>query len=129
MLCFGNNFLAEELRNAGLAVNHATDIVLDDQPVEILDKYFDPKCEAVVVGYDKFMTYAKICLASFHIQKGAKFFGTNPDKFSYVRGLKVPSCGSMIDLIEAATKTKPEIPGKPNTFIIDHIINDNKLKK
>ncbi len=68
------------------------------------------------------MTYAKICLASFHIQKGAKFFGTNPDKFSMVRGLKVPSAGSMLSLIEMASKVKPEIPGKPNTFIIDHII-------
>ena len=72
---------------------------MDQQPVEILDKYYDPSIQGVVVGYDKFMTYAKICLASFHIQKGAKFIGTNPDKFSMVRGLKVPSAGSMLSLI------------------------------
>ena len=102
---------------------------MQSQPVEVLDKYYDPEVQGVVVGYDKYMTYAGICLASFTIQKGAKFIGTNPDKFSMVRGLKVPSAGSMISLIEMATKVKPEIPGKPNTFIIDHLIQDNKLKR
>jgi len=53
------------------------------------------------------MTYSKICLASFHIQKGAKFFGTNPDKYSLVRGMKVPSAGSMLSLIEMASKVSP----------------------
>ena len=52
------------------------------------------------------MTYAKSSLACYHIQKGIKFFGTNPDKYTLIRGFLIPGCGSIISTIESGCKTK-----------------------
>lgn len=51
------------------------------------------------MGYDKHFTYEKICLISFYIQKGLKFFGTNPDQYTFIKGFKAPGAGSMIKAI------------------------------
>ena len=75
------------------------------------------------------MTYAKSCLACYHIQKGVKFFGTNPDKFTLIRGFRIPGCGSILSTIEKGSKTKAEISGKPNPFILNYIIEKNELKR
>jgi ribonucleotide monophosphatase NagD (HAD superfamily) len=49
---------------------------------------------------------------------GAKFIGTNPDKYTMIENYQVPGCGSMIKCIEEATSVKAEIAGKPNPFIL-----------
>ena len=59
----------------------------------------DKDCQAVVIGYDSSMTYSKSCLACFQIQKGAKFLGTNPDKFTMIGGYQIPGAGSIISSI------------------------------
>jgi ribonucleotide monophosphatase NagD (HAD superfamily) len=70
------------------------------------------------MGYDTTLTYRKILAVSLLIQTGAKFIGTNPDKYTMISNFKVPGCGSMIKVIEEATAIKAEIAGKPNPFII-----------
>ena len=74
------------------------------------------------MGWDCEMSFSKSCLISFHLQNGVKFFGTNPDKFTMIRGYKVPGAGSILASIEESTGIKAEIMGKPNTFIIDQLI-------
>lgn len=64
------------------------------------------------------MTFAKQCYICFHIQNGIKFFGTNPDKYTSIGGYKVPGCGSILASIEMGCKTKAEIIGKPNTYVL-----------
>ena len=61
--------------------------------------------DTVVFGYDSRMNYYKFCMASFHVQNGAKFIGTNPDKYSMNMGYKVPGNGSMLKSVEEATET------------------------
>lgn len=75
------------------------------------------------------MTFMKQCLIGFHIQNGIKFFGTNPDKYTMIGSYKVPGAGSIITCIEISTNTKAEIIGKPNTFIIEHIIKSKHLDR
>ena len=75
------------------------------------------------------MTYAKSCLACYHIQKGVKFFGTNPDKFTMIRGFRIPGCGSILSTIEKGCKVEAEISGKPNPFILNLIIEKNNTIK
>lgn len=41
----------------------------------------------------------------------------------------MPGCGSMLACLEAASGKKPEIVGKPNEFILDYLIEKEKLKK
>ena len=59
----------------------------------------DNEVDVVVFGYDININYTKICLASFHIQKGAKLVGTNPDRFTMVSGFKIPGNGSLLSCV------------------------------
>ena len=76
-----------------------TDLPDVEAPIDISEKYIDESCEGIVVGWDSQMTFLKSCLISFHLQRGAKFFGTNPDKFTKIGGYKVPGAGSIISSI------------------------------
>lgn len=51
------------------------------------------------MGYDRHINYAKICLLSIYIQKGAKFIGTNPDKATMMNGYRWPGNGCMISCV------------------------------
>ena len=75
------------------------------------------------------MSYAKATLIGIQIQKGSKFFGTNPDHFTVVQGIKTPGAGSMLSMLDKASKVKPEIIGKPNPFILEHLIEENQLDR
>ena len=66
--------------------------------------------------------YEKLSIATLAIQKGAHFIGTNPDlNIPTERGL-MPGAGSIITLIEAATRVKPVYIGKPNAIIMEKAV-------
>lgn len=76
----------------------------------------------VVVGLDTNLTYEKMTIATLAIQKGAVFIGTNPDlNIPTERGL-LPGAGSLIALLEAATRVKATIIGKPQAIIMDNAL-------
>lgn len=76
----------------------------------------------VVIGLDTELTYQKIETACLAIQNGAHFIGTNPDKnLPTERGL-VPGAGSLIAMVETASKTKPVIMGKPSNIIMSKAV-------
>lgn len=61
-------------------------------------------------------------IATLAIQKGAHFVGTNPDlNIPTERGL-MPGAGSIITLIEVATRVKPVYIGKPNAIIMEKAV-------
>jgi len=77
----------------------------------------DPEDEtvpvAVIGGFDRDVTYAKLRRATLHIRTSVPFYGTNPDKtFPTPVGL-IPGAGAILAAIEAATDVKPIIIGKP----------------
>lgn len=83
----------------------------------------------VVVALDQDMTYEMLVLATLAVQKGATFIGTNPDlNLPSERGL-LPGAGSVIKLIEAATRVKPTYIGKPEAIIADKAVEKIGLKK
>ena len=68
---------------------------------------------AVVGGFDRSVTYAKLRRATLHIRAGIPFYGTNPDKtFPTPQGL-IPGAGAILAAIETATDVKPILFGKP----------------
>lgn len=82
-----------------------------------------------VVGLDSQVTYEKFIEATFAIQKGATFIGTNPDKnLPNERGL-VPGAGALISLVETATQTTPVMIGKPEAIIMEKAIEILGLTK
>ena len=73
---------------------------------------------AVVVGFDREVTYAKLRRATLNIRANAAFYGTNPDKtFPTSMGL-VPGAGAILAAIEVATDTKPVVVGKPFPYMM-----------
>ncbi|VTS23489.1 haloacid dehalogenase [Streptococcus porcinus] len=73
----------------------------------------------VVVGLDSQVTYDMLATATLAIAKGALFIGTNPDlNIPTERGL-MPGAGSLVALLEAATRVKPVFIGKPNAIIMN----------
>jgi len=69
---------------------------------------------AVVASLDRELTYEKLKVASDFIRAGVSFLGTNPDPSLPTPGGYVPGTGAILAALEAATKIKPTIMGKPS---------------
>ena len=83
----------------------------------------------VVVGLDWQVDYEKLATATLAIHKGAHFIGTNPDlNIPTERGL-LPGAGSIIALLEVATRVKPVYIGKPNAIIMDKAVEHLGLER
>lgn len=91
---------------------------LKEQGFQIISD-FSEDVDFVVVGGDQYLTYDKIKYASLHLQKGAKFFGTNPDVASPSEEGLIPECGTNIAAVEAASGKKAVVIGKPNRMMFE----------
>lgn len=79
----------------------------------------DQPAAAVVAGVDFTLTYDKLKYATLHIQRGARFVGTNGDlTFPAAEGV-LPGAGAILAAIEAATGVKPITIGKPERLMYD----------
>ncbi|HLR91986.1 MAG TPA: TIGR01457 family HAD-type hydrolase [Atopostipes sp.] len=89
----------------------------------------DEAVDAVVVGLDSQVDYAKLEQATLLIQAGAEFIGTNPDtNLPTERGL-IPGNGALIAFLEAATGQQATIVGKPEAIIMEEALDKLGLKK
>lgn len=95
----GTPSFEEELRRAGLRI--------EDR---------DP--EAVVLAFDKTLTYAKLEKACLFLRAGAPYIATNPDMVCPTEYGYIPDCGAMAALLEAATGRAPKFIGKPNAEMV-----------
>lgn len=95
IFALGTPFFEDELRRAGLEV-------VQDRP------------DAVVLAFDKTLTYAKLEMACHWLRQGLPYWATNPDRVCPTETDPIPDCGAMAALIEAATGRVPEYIGKPN---------------
>lgn len=83
----------------------------------------DIKPDYVVLGFDTTLTYNKIWSACDHIKNGTEFLATHPDYVCPLpRGKSMPDTGAMIKMFEAATGVSPKVIGKPNSLVVDSII-------
>lgn len=75
--------------------------------------------DVVVAGLDFTLTYDKLRYAALHIQRGARFVGTNGDlTFPAAEG-NLPGAGAILAAIEATTGVKPITIGKPERLMFD----------
>ncbi len=73
----------------------------------------------VVVGLDRKFNYKKLTAGLKAILKGAKFIATNTDAtWPYEKGV-LPGAGSMVAALEACSKVKPIVIGKPSRIIME----------
>jgi 4-nitrophenyl phosphatase len=74
---------------------------------------------AVVVGFDRDVTYAKLCDATLLIRSGVPFISTNPDLTLPVPEGQVPGTGAIVAAIAAACEQKPLFMGKPEPLLME----------
>jgi len=87
------------------------------------------KPDAVVVGFDKSLVYARLCRAAWWITKGILYLATNPDKVCPTdESIVLVDCGSICSCLGNATGKAPDIViGKPDPRMLDGILQNNRL--
>lgn len=85
----------------------------------------DDRPDAVVVAFDKTLSYERLCRAAWWIQQGIPYVATNPDR---VCPTNLPTvlvdCGSICAALEHATGRKPDITlGKPDPNMLSGILD------
>ncbi|NLO33931.1 MAG: HAD-IIA family hydrolase [Candidatus Hydrogenedentes bacterium] len=69
--------------------------------------------EAVVIAFDKTLTYEKLERACLLVSAGLPYIATNPDRVCPTEYGYIPDCGAIAALIESATGRLPKFIGKP----------------
>ena len=113
VLVLGGSGLERELRDVGYDVvtSGAAATRMSQEPIDGFAAAGNP--DAVIVGLDPNMTYARLVVASDSIRAGAHFIATNRDPvYPTERGLR-PGAGSLVIALEAATGVVPVSIGKP----------------
>jgi 4-nitrophenyl phosphatase len=77
------------------------------------------KAQAVVMGIDRQINFAKMVEATLLVRRGVPFYATNPDKtFPTPRG-EIPGAGAWISVITTATDVEPNYAGKPAPYLLE----------
>ena len=90
---------------------------------ELLSVEEAEKAQAVVIGVDRQINFAKMREATLLVRAGKPFFATNPDKtFPTPRG-QIPGAGAWISVIVTATDIQPTFAGKPFPYMLELALN------
>ena len=86
--------------------------------------------DAVVVGFDLTLTYARACRAAWWVQRGKPYLATNPDRVCPTDQPNVLiDCGSICAMIEKATGRAPDtVMGKPDPGMLRGILDRHGLR-
>jgi len=136
VLVIGADGLREEIRAVGIGVRDADELPGCRPPRDAAADGVDPGAmrrylvsldlpsvpDAVVVGLDLHLTYAKIAEAQRAILAGAEFVCTNRDRAYPVEGRLLPGAGTIVAAIEVATGAKALCIGKPEPFLFEEAI-------
>mmetsp|Transcript_10518 Transcript_10518/g.10512 ORF Transcript_10518/g.10512 Transcript_10518/m.10512 type:complete len:223 (-) Transcript_10518:91-759(-) len=127
----GSEQFRSQLTRQGFQVWHASDLVNYRLSAEDLERLVnDYPIDAVVVGHDTRFTYMSSVYGAVFIQNGAKFLAASDDPYFVMeKGNNIPGCGTLTTFMETATQMKVEVVGKPKTFMLDLILQDNNLSK
>ncbi|HVV01791.1 MAG TPA: HAD-IIA family hydrolase [Verrucomicrobiae bacterium] len=90
----------------------------------------DAEPDAVVIGFDLSVTYAKLCRAAWWISRGKPYFGTNPDRVCPTdQPTVLIDCGSLLAALQTATGKAPQaVFGKPDPSMLRGILHRHNLK-
>src|SRR5437899_2142045 len=136
VLVIGADGLREEIRAVGIPVRAASDLPgIHPPPAAAADgvdpgamrRYLvglalPPPPDAVVVGLDLHLTYAKIAEAQRAVIAGAHFVCSNRDRAYPVEGRLLPGAGTIVAAIEVATDRTAICIGKPEPFLFEEVL-------
>lgn len=76
------------------------------------------EADAVVVGWDRSVTWERLRDAAHAIGRGARFIATNTDPVYPSPDGVVPGNGATVAFLRTATGVEPEVAGKPETPLL-----------
>lgn len=114
LFILGTPSMAAEFRAAGFET-------VGDGPEENPD--------AVVVGFDPNLSYARLCRAAWWIRRGKPYFATNPDRVCPTdEPTTLVDCGAICAALREATGAPPAaVMGKPDPGMIHGILRRHGL--
>ncbi|MBM4321128.1 MAG: HAD-IIA family hydrolase [Deltaproteobacteria bacterium] len=74
--------------------------------------------DAVVLGFDRTLTYRKLEIAARLLLAGLPYFATHADLVCPTLDGPIPDAGSMIALLQQSTGRKPQVIGKPEPRLV-----------
>ncbi len=75
----------------------------------------DNNPQAVIVGFDRELTYKNLCRAAWFLRNGVPGFATHPDVFCPTDQPEwLVDCGAITACLERSTNTKIKVLGKPD---------------
>ena len=97
---------------------------------EVAEDSADDRPDAVVVAFDKTLTYDRLCRAAWWIQQGLPYVATNPDRVCPTdQPTVLVDCGSICKCLEHATSRQPDITlGKPDPNMLSGIMQRYGLR-
>ncbi len=125
--------IIEELELKGIA--HCGGPADVGKTVELTPGMFlehDHDVKAVVVGFDRHLSYYKIQMATLCIREnpGCQFLATNLDAVTHLTDAQEwAGNGSMVGAIRGSTKREPTVVGKPADFMLENIAAKFKLRR
>jgi 4-nitrophenyl phosphatase len=136
VLVIGADGLRDEIRAVGIGVRDAASLPGLEPPADAADDGADPgamrrylvsmplpkTADAVVVGLDLHLTYAKVAEAQRAILAGALFVCSNRDRAYPVEGRLLPGAGTIVAAIEVATGKQALCIGKPEPFLFEEAV-------
>jgi NagD protein len=90
----------------------------------------DARPDAVIVSFDRSLTYERLCRAAWWVKEGLPYIATNPDKVCPTdQPVVLVDCGSICAAIELAAGRKPDVViGKPAPRMLECIMQRYGLK-
>ncbi|UCG23789.1 MAG: HAD-IIA family hydrolase [Chloroflexota bacterium] len=80
------------------------------------------RADVVVAGFTPHFCYEQLASATYLINQGAQFVGTNPDITFPTEYGPLPGAGSMLSFLETATGVPPLVLGKPGKPIFEEAL-------
>ncbi|MBR0459432.1 MAG: HAD-IIA family hydrolase [Victivallales bacterium] len=81
----------------------------------------DDAPDAVIVSFDKTLTYDRLCRASWHLYNGIPGFSTHPDVFCPTdQPTRLVDCGAISRCVELAAGVTLRQLGKPHAGFLQH---------
>lgn len=110
----GEPTLLDELRGHGLQIVNE---FMDQDPLEVIRPQ---GVDAVVVAFDRTLSYRKLNTAYQALKHGARFFATNADKTCPMPGGAIPDAGGTIAALEHMTGRRVDlVAGKPSSLVVE----------
>lgn len=82
----------------------------------------DEKCDFVIMGLDRNITYQKLASACQAILNGASFISTNSDLAIPIENGFMPGNGALTSVLTMSTGRQPTFIGKPEKVIMDEAL-------